>query len=352
MLIRTLILSCFLLFCSAPLFARDNTDLLIMKNGDHMTCQIKGLDSGVLYVSFDYIDGTASVDWSKVARVESKQLFVVKTEDGSTYTGTLHSVETPAGRPVQIQVVETPAMIKTVDRVRIVTMVGTSDAFWQRFSGQIGFGVNYSKGNQATQYTLGSQTAYVRERWNAQANYSSNLASSTGSSSSTRNELIGLYEHLAPWENWYYGGIGDVLQSSVEGISLQSTLGGGMGRYVSRTNRTDISLLGGAVWQSTKYQPSVVSTNARNLAGALVYANAQFFRFSKTNLGVTALVIPALSDPGRIRFDTNATYYVKLIGNLKWNTTFYGTWDNRPPPGFSGSDYGTNSSLSWSFGLK
>jgi hypothetical protein len=48
-----------------------------------LTCEIKGLDAGVLYVSFDYIDGTTSVDWSKVARLESQQLFIVKTENGS-----------------------------------------------------------------------------------------------------------------------------------------------------------------------------------------------------------------------------------------------------------------------------
>ena len=45
------------------LFAREKTDVLVMKNGDRMTCQIKGLEAGVLYVSFDYIDGTAQVEW-------------------------------------------------------------------------------------------------------------------------------------------------------------------------------------------------------------------------------------------------------------------------------------------------
>jgi len=57
--IRTLILSSALLV-AVPLFARENTDVLVMKNGDRMTCQVKGLDTGVLYVSFDYIDGTTS----------------------------------------------------------------------------------------------------------------------------------------------------------------------------------------------------------------------------------------------------------------------------------------------------
>src|SRR5215831_16332303 len=39
----------FLLFFALPLFARDSTDVLIMKNGDHLTCEIKALNNGVLY---------------------------------------------------------------------------------------------------------------------------------------------------------------------------------------------------------------------------------------------------------------------------------------------------------------
>src|ERR1700757_2110513 len=105
---RFLLLPLALLF-AVPLHARDKTDVMVMTNGDRMTCTIKGLNEGVLYVDFDYIDGTASVDWSKVARLESTQLFVVKTEDGSVYTGALKTMETPANRPGQIQILETPA---------------------------------------------------------------------------------------------------------------------------------------------------------------------------------------------------------------------------------------------------
>ena len=80
MSIRALILSSSILL-AAPLFARDKTDVMVMKNGDRMTCEIKGLDGGVLYVSFDYIDGTASVDWSKVAR-PGKQAVVHRQNAG------------------------------------------------------------------------------------------------------------------------------------------------------------------------------------------------------------------------------------------------------------------------------
>jgi putative salt-induced outer membrane protein YdiY len=342
---------CFALLLAAALHARDKTDVLVMKNGDRMTCEVKGLDAGVLYVSFDYIDGTASVDWSKVARLESNQLFVVKTEAGKVYTGTLVTAETAADRPVKIQVLGLEKE-DTIDRSEIVQMVATSDRFWQRFNGEVSFGVIYSKGNQSTQYSLGSQTAYVRERWTALAGLSSNLSSSTGTNASTRNALNLGAHRLLPWNNWFYAGLGAFLQSSEQGIQLQSTVGGGLGRYLKNTNRTTVSLIVGPAWQNTRYKQSSVSVTNQNLAAAIFYGEAQFFKFSKTNLDFTAAVLPALSDPGRVRFNTNASYYIKIVSNLKWNVSFYGSWDNRSPPGFAGSDYGTSSGLSWTFGLK
>ena len=348
---RALILSSALLL-AAPLFARDKTDVIVMKNGDRMTCQIKGLDAGVLYVSFDYIDGTASVDWSKVARLESKQLFIVKTQDGSMYSGSLTTPETADNRPVKLQVLETPEKEAVVDRSEVVQMVQTSENFWQRFSGEIAWGIIYSKGNQSTQYNLGSQTIYFRERWNAKANLSSTLSSSSGVNASTRNSLDLSALRLLPWNNWFYSGIGTFLQSSEQGINLQSTLGAGIGRYLKNTNRATVSVLGGGAWQQTNYQPSIVPLGSQNLGSALILADVRLFRFSKTNLSATAKLLPALSEPGRFRFDANASYYVKLFRNLSWDLSFYGNWDSRPPPTFSGSDYGTSSGLSWTFGLK
>ena len=46
----------------------------------------------------------------------------------------------------------------------------------------------------------------------------------------------------------------------------------------------------------------------------------------------------------------NAAYYIKIYSKLKFNISFYGSWDNRPPPIFSGSDYGTSVGIDWTFG--
>jgi len=349
--IRNLV-SVLALLLALPLFARENTDVIVMKNGDRMTGQVKGLDAGVLYVSLPYVIQTFSVDWSTVAHIESKQLFIVKTADGSVYRGTLATAESEKDRPVKIEVVETPEKQFLIEQPQIVEMAATSDKFWQRFNGAVNLGIAYTKGNQTVQYTLGSQTEYLRERWSADVNWTSSLSSSSGVTASTRNEITPSVRHLLPWNDWFYGVLGDFLQSSVQGIQLQTSVGAGIGRYLKNTNRATISILGGFAWQNTQYsQPSLVA-NTQNLATGLVAGEVRLFKFNKTNLDFTGALYPALNQPGRVKFNTNATYYIKITGNLSWNVSFYGNWDNQPPPGFAGSDYGTSSGLSWTFGIK
>jgi hypothetical protein len=105
-------------------------------------------------------------------------------------------------------------------------------------------------------------------------------------------------------------------------------------------------------WQSTKYNQNLGPVPTENVAAALIGAEMKFFKFNKTNLDVRVNAFPALTEPGRIFVNTNATYYIKITGDLSWNVSFYGNWDNQPPPHLSGSDYGTSSGLSFTFGLK
>src|ERR1700733_6730929 len=386
MIIRAAILSCSLLL-TLPLFARESTDVIVMRNGDRFTGTIKALYGGVLYVGIPYIIETISIDWSKVGRIESNQLFIVKTEDGSVYDGTLSSVEAAAGRPIEIRVTEptetaagttaepnrgssgktsepnpgttatptepnrgTAGKTVSLDSEKITGVTQTSEKFFQRFTGGIGGGSIYSKGNESFQYSLSGLIAYPRERWGAQLGISSNLSANSGTNTSTRNQLTFQGVHLLPKVNSFAGGFDGFLQSAEQGISRQNTLGGGIGYYLKNNNHAKVSILGGIAWQSTSYTPTVSAIASQNLTTALIDANVKLFKFDKTNLDFNLILLPALSDPGRIYTAVTAAYYIKITGNLSWNLTFYGNWDNKPPSNLPGSDYGTTSGLSWTFG--
>jgi hypothetical protein len=346
---RVLIL-CFALFLAGPLLAREKSDVIIMKNGDRVTCEIKGLDGDTLFISVDYILSTLSVNWAKVDHIESKQLFMVKTQDGIVYSGTLSTPENLGDRPLKIEVLEPEDKTVELEKTQIINIVQTSDRFWHRFNGDIGLGITYNKGNQSTQYNLTSAISYPRERWSAGVSYNSTLSSSTRDTPATRNQVTLLGQRLLRWNNWYYAGLADFLQSSEQGIQLQSSIGGGIGRYLVNNNHAEISLLGGLAWQRINYQENIVPVTTQNVASGLVGGRVRLFYFNKTTLSLGAYVLPAFSEPGRVHFNLNTAYYVKVWSNLKWNISFYGNWDNRPPPRFSGSDYGTSSGVTWTFG--
>jgi hypothetical protein len=350
MKVRLIILSSAFFLSTTSVLAREHTDVVVMKNGDRLTGEVKGFRASVLYVDLDYVDGTMSIQWSKVAHLESRQPFIVKTQEGSTYSGAIKALEAPASQPLKIQVTDQSGKQVALDASRITKLDQTSPRFWKRMNGSLNFGTTYSKGDQSTQYNLSSETEYLQERWRAQASFSSNLTSSMGSNAATRNQVaLGAYR-LLPWRNFFYAGLANFLQSYEQGIRHQSNLGGGIGRNLKNTDRWNFSVLGGPAWQNTAYEQSITPIHTQNVAAAMIASDLRLFIFKKTNLSLITSVFPALSQRGRVFVNTNATYYIKLFGNLSWNFSFYGNWDNQPPAKLSGSDYGESSGVSWTFG--
>jgi hypothetical protein len=340
---------CFIFLSALPAWGRPKIDVLVMKNGDRFTCEIKKLESGVLYVGLDYVDGTISVDWKKVARVESSQSFVVTTAGGEVYTGAIKTTETPAEAPLKLEIVEADNKEVTLERSNVAEVSQISERFWHRFSGNLTSGLIFNRGNNTAQYNLSSQLAYKRPRWEVQTKFTSAISASEGAATLPRNELSVDALKLLRRSNWYYSGVGTFLQSSQQGIQLQTTLGGGIGRFLKNTNRVRISLLGGFAYQETSYEASSAPVGQQKLVAGLIGGSVQAFQFKKTKLNLTAVLLPSISQSGRVRFNTNETYSIQIINNLWWTFTFYGNWDNRPPAGFSGSDYGASSGLTYSF---
>ncbi len=289
--IRVTSLLCILLF-SLPLFARDNTDVVVMNNGDHITCEIKGLSAGVLSVKLSYAQGTIGLEWAKVAHLESNQLFLIQTEAGPVYTGKLSANEGPGGRAVKIEIASAPEKQVEISQSQVVKLNQTAESFWRRFNGGVNTGILYSKGNETTQYNVASQVEYLRPRWSSQASFNSSFAHNSGANNSTRNQAELGVMRLLPWNNWFYSGTGNFLQSSVQGINLQTSIGGGIGRYLRNSNESSFYILGGIAWQNVQYKNYTADQGAQNTATGLVAAELKMFKFKKTDLDLMCHHIP------------------------------------------------------------
>jgi hypothetical protein len=336
---------------------RDKTDILVLKNGDRLTCEIKKLDSGILEVDLDYVDGSLAIDWSKVARIESEALFLIQLQDGSVISGSILVLDSIAGAPLKMEIRPAPSLNDenarvplTVEQPEVVRMIQTSGKFWERFSGDVTLGALYAKGNDSTQYNLSTALDYQQARWVAKSRYNSNLSSNAGSPTTTRNQFALAVARLFRNERYFYSATADFLQSSVQGIQLQANLGLSLGMYFRNTNRMRFSALGGLGVQRSHYTSSDALPDINTTTVGIFASRIEMFRFKKMRVDLSASIFPALNQESRVFSKTNGALYFKVFGKIDWNFSFYGSWDTQPPPRFQGSDYGTSTGLSWSFG--
>ena len=326
------------------------TDVVVMKNGDRFTCEITGLKYGTLFVKLDYVDGTVEIDWAKVEKVESKRLFLVKTQDGIVREGIISAVEPEPDKEPKIKVTVDPTTNEELPTSEVIKIDNSSERFWNRFNGSVNLGLNYTKGNNATQYNLSSSVEYPRERWGFESSFNSTLSSNEGSPTSTRNEIRTKFYRLLNRNNFFLNGGVNFLQSSEQGIPRQLTYAGGIGYFFTNSNRSKISLIGGVAVQRTTYSRDALPVESQTAFAGLISTEIRYFKFKKTGLSLYATLLPSFNEPGRLYFKLNQDYYYKLFSNLTWNISLYGSWDNRPPFGLAGSDYGLSSGLGWTFG--
>jgi hypothetical protein len=339
-----------LIMASTPLCAREKIDFIKMKNGDRITCEITRMSSSTIYIKVDYILDTISLDWAKVASIESTQLFIVRALDGSVYTGSISARKGADDAAIQVQITDRNSNSATIEGASVVEIRQTESAAWERLSGRFGAGFTFSKGNDTAQYNLNSNINYTEERWTVLSSFASNWSTSTGARTSTRNEIDLQVQRPMQDSNWYYAALADFLQSSVQGLNLQTTLGGDIGRVFRPNAATSFAFYGGIVWQQINYKQSPDPAAAQSIASGIFGARAELFQFDKTSLLATVNVLPAISDPGRVHATLNLSYYVKLWGKLNWDFSAYANHDNRPPAGFAASDYGTSTGISITFG--
>lgn len=94
------VLLCLLIVSSSAL-ARTKTDIVVMKNGDRITCEIRRLEHGQLVIKPPYSNATLAIDWDEVAVIESEQLFQVILTDGERLNGTIQQKALPDPSPLR-----------------------------------------------------------------------------------------------------------------------------------------------------------------------------------------------------------------------------------------------------------
>ena len=80
------VIAALLLAAISPL-AAERTDVVILKNGDHLTGEVKKLERGRLKLKTDSM-GTVYIEWDKIFQITAAETFEARLESGERHVGT------------------------------------------------------------------------------------------------------------------------------------------------------------------------------------------------------------------------------------------------------------------------
>jgi len=341
-LARPVLLALGTLLVSLPALAKRN-DVVIMKNGDRLSGEVKKLEAGVLYIDMPYVSGSVGVDWSQVEKVQSAVSFQVVLSDGRRMSGTFEKKSSPEQPKADVSIRGQNAEIVTSSD-QVVKLESEKESFWRQLKGSIDFGYDFTSGNNQTALTSDGSVTYTRTMWSATTSYNAQFSGQSGGSQSNLLDFQTAGERYLN-KNSFVLGLGDFLHSSQQELNLRTTLGGGYGRFWIRTNQNVLRWITGTVYTHEDFVGHPSDENIEGLLG-LQY---QLFHFDRYNLQSQVLVFPGLSDYGRVRITTKNAFTVKLVNNFHTELSFWDNFDSRPPVTSKRNELGISSSLGWTF---
>jgi hypothetical protein len=316
-----------------------------MKNGDRITCEIKNLEYAQLTVKAAYSTSTFTLDWAEVERIESPQFFVVSTQEGVYYTGTIH---TDAKKDDNLKV-ETPTASISLSQREIVNVGQYGRELLDRIKFAIDYGFSFARSNDQTQSTLHSDTGYRSDKVYTGGTIDSLFSSQSNATSTNRHQGSAFYYRRLRESRWYGGAFGSMLTNDSQDLALRTNVGAGVLRNITTTNRNSLYATAGLSYTNERYTTPAPDGSRFNSLEAVLGARYSTFRFDKAEFVLQTNVYPSLSQPGRVRAASDVNFYLKIVGNLYTRLGIYSNLDTHPPTDTRKHDYGVSTSIGWSF---
>jgi hypothetical protein len=324
-------------------YERDKTDVVTLRNGDHISGDIHSLEFGILTLSTDNMS-SLSIEWPAVRSVTSKFEFAVERRDGSKYYGVIATSADGADLVIQSGGGSVRFPMSEVERISRF-----SSRFWDRISGGLSVGFSYSKSSSIQVGNVNFNADYRSTAIDSSLAFSSNTTKDSSGSTTDRQLLSGAVQFLRQSRN-FWGLLGSLERDQSLGIDARLTAGAGIGRRFLQTSFSELTgvvgLVGTEEWIVDKSEP-------RASVEAVAGGSWQVFKFiePKTRLNLSLYVFPSLTESGRYRSTGDLSLTHKFPHDVTVGLTGYLSYDNQPPePGAEKSDYGLTFNLGYTFG--
>jgi hypothetical protein len=333
---------------AAPAHAAPKTDVIVLLNGDRITCEVKELLYGQLKIKTDDI-GTIYIEWNKIASLTTTQHLQIDLADGRHLFGRAPEAgsKTAMLRLASDQDGEgaTAIEVPMSDIVRVATSV-QGEAWYRRLDGSVSVGYSYTQANSLQTFSFAGDvySRTSKHRWEIALNTQmSDDASGPGSQSSY---LSGTVERFLP--DRYFQETQLVFSRNKElGLDLRGLIGALYGRYLQQREGREWRTAAGLAASS---ESSADGTH-RNVLWAQLGTDLRIFRLDspKTNVTATLAVLPAVSEWGRVRGEARIDARHELITDFFFELTYSDSYDSRPSSGAEKNDWYLSTSLGYTF---
>ncbi len=322
-------------------FAKRKDDVVVMKNGDRFTGEVKGLQHGELSFKASYMAATVRLNWAEVARVESKDAYVIALTSGASHAGYF---ETTAAT---VRISEGTQAI-TIPQPQVVSIKPEEGRFWKQLNGSVDYGFNFVSAESQVTSSFAATLGYYNQRNLVGIDTSSQFNDQENVPSTIRNTFTAQYARDLN-EKLFVPVFVDLLRSDQQELNLRTTVGGGLGRKVLQTPQTSLRTYAGLVYTHENYFPQPGTEPIRSNVESVFAAQFATFRFTTFDLHSYLLVFPSLSDLGRVRISTVSDMKIELVKDFYFSFRVYENFDSRPPINAPKNDTGVTTSVGWKF---
>lgn len=323
--------------------ARDKLDVVRVRNGDRITCEVIELQAGRLQAKTASL-GTVQIDWQDVMSIESPHSFYFELVNGDRHSGR----PGPAARDGRVTVIEGDRVTE-VELAQIAHLAQEEVTFGGRIRGSASLGFDHVRATDTTVLNFGLDAEY---RSGARVTDLSLDLSATDSSDEGPVDVgqITLFRQWLRSRGYFTFGLGAAERNEAQGVDARVLLGGGVGRYLLRTDQSELAIFGGVagVEEWLAGAESAHRTSSEALAGL----RGMVYRFGdpETTLTSRLLLFPSLTESGRFRARLDTSLRRELVKDLFVEISFYDWYENEPPdPGSLENDYGISTSVGYKF---
>ena len=331
----------FLIFFNPSVIFGAKTDIVVLLNGDNITCEIKEMKYGKIRVSTDDM-GTVYIEWDKISSIKARQKFEVELQFGAIYFGSLGPAEDPRKMSVFGD-----SLTYELFRPFVVRLTPIKDTFLDRLDGSINLGLDYTKASEVLRLNVDGKVRHRSRIYETNISFSSIITEQPEKETSRRNDLSWTFTRYLG-KRWVWGLISSLEQNSELGIDLRLSIGGGAGRRIIQTHHIDLSLFTGLnatrEWIDDAPEQYSLEIPVTAMFAMFMYDNP------KTDITTKVAVHPNITTLGRYRMELDSKLKRELITDLNWTFNVYVSYDNQPPKSDAAkSDYGVTLSFGYTF---